>query len=49
MQKKNISIDYGIVIILFLFFVISLIAVYSGSGQYAQTEPFFFVLRQVVW
>ncbi|GEN85638.1 rod shape-determining protein RodA [Oceanobacillus sojae] len=49
MQQKKYNLDYSIIIILFLLFLISLIAIYSGSGQYAQSQPFYFVIRQAVW
>ncbi len=49
MQQKKYNLDYSIIIILFLLFLISLITIYSGSGQYAQSQPFYFVIRQAVW
>lgn len=35
--------------ILFCLFIISLLAVYSGSGQYETQDPFYFAKRQVFW
>ncbi|MCT1903484.1 rod shape-determining protein RodA [Oceanobacillus sojae] len=49
MRRKKYNLDYSIITILFLLFLISLIAIYSGSGQYAQSQPYYFVIRQTVW
>ncbi|WP_080874107.1 rod shape-determining protein RodA [Oceanobacillus timonensis] len=49
MKQKKYHLDFNIITILFLLFLISLIAVYSGSGQYAQSQPYYFVIRQVIW
>lgn len=48
MQKK-LPIDYTIVFILGCLFTISLIAIYSGSGQYASGDPTYFIKRQLVF
>lgn len=48
MQKK-LPIDYTIVFILGCLFVISLLAIYSGSGQYAFDDPTYFIKRQLVF
>lgn len=43
------QIDYTLLFLLFLLMCISLIAVYSGSGQYFPSNPTYFVERQVIW
>lgn len=48
MQKK-LPIDYTIVSILTSLFIISLLAIYSGSGQYASGDPTYFIKRQLVF
>lgn len=40
--------SYLLFSILFLF-IFSLLAIYSGSGQYVQEEPFYFLIRQFLW
>lgn len=49
MNRKKYHLDYSIITILFLLLLISLIAIYSGSGQYAQSQPYYFVIRQGIW
>ncbi|WP_152654868.1 rod shape-determining protein RodA [Oceanobacillus sp. CFH 90083] len=49
MKQKKYNLDYSIITILFLLFLISLAAIYSGSGQYAQSQPYYFVIRQAIW
>lgn len=49
MQQRKYYFDYYIAAILLLLFLISLLAVYSGSGQYAPSQPFYFVIRQAIW
>lgn len=49
MNRKKYNLDYSIITILFLLLLISLIAIYSGSGQYAQSQPYYFVIRQGIW
>ncbi|UOQ50402.1 rod shape-determining protein RodA [Gracilibacillus caseinilyticus] len=46
---ENKSIDYLILFILIVFFIISLITVYSGTGQYTDGQSFHFALRQLIW
>jgi rod shape-determining protein RodA len=49
-RKTNIQqIDYTILFLLFILMCFSLLAIYSGSGQYYSEDPTFFVERQVVW
>ncbi len=33
----------------FLLMCISLLAIYSGAGQYFNEDPTYFVVRQVIW
>lgn len=48
-QKSNLQqIDYTLLFLLFLLMCISLLAVYSGSGQY-NVDPMHYVKRQVIW
>src|SRR5690625_781869 len=49
MQSKKLPIDYTIAFLLGCFLIISLVAIYSGSGQYASTDPTKFVERQLLW
>lgn len=49
MQTKKLPIDYTLVFILSGLLIFSLLAIYSGSGQYASGDPTFFVKRQVIW
>ncbi|MUK90381.1 rod shape-determining protein RodA [Ornithinibacillus sp. L9] len=49
MQHREQQIDYILLTILGCLFIFSLIAVYSGSGQYTLDDSFFFVKRQVIW
>lgn len=49
MQSKKLPIDYTIVFLLICFFIISLVAIYSGSGQYASGNPMYFVRRQILF
>ncbi|MBA4538546.1 rod shape-determining protein RodA [Bacillus aquiflavi] len=46
---SNFRLDQSIIVCLLLLFIISLITVYSGSGQYAPSDPYFFLKRQIVW
>lgn len=48
-QRSEQKIDYILLSTLLGLFIISLIAVYSGSGQYETSDPFYFVKRQVFW
>lgn len=49
MRESKAHIDYSLAYILFALFVFSLLAVYSGSGQYSVSDPYFYVKRQVIW
>ncbi|WP_440894991.1 rod shape-determining protein RodA [Amphibacillus sp. Q70] len=49
MQSKKLPIDYTIVFLLICFLIISLVAIYSGSGQYASANPMRFVNRQLLF
>lgn len=49
MKRREIQLDYILLITLFCLFIYSLIAVYSGSGQYETHDPYYFVKRQVIW
>ncbi|MCG5102190.1 rod shape-determining protein RodA [Oceanobacillus alkalisoli] len=46
-EKKQL--DTTILITLAGLFVFSIIAVYSGSGQYVTDNPYHFAVRQVIW
>ncbi|MDQ0208182.1 rod shape-determining protein RodA [Alkalicoccobacillus murimartini] len=51
MQEKKTSLqqlDYTLLFLLFILMCISLMAIYSASGQYS-VDPSFFVIRQVLW
>jgi rod shape determining protein RodA len=48
-KKQEVHIDYLLVGIIFGLFLFSLLAVYSGSGQYETADPYYFVKRQVIW
>src|SRR5699024_428681 len=43
------TIDYSIIMILIGLFAISLLAVYSGTGQYTDGQSFYFAIRQLIW
>lgn len=49
MKRNSYTIDYPLLIILFCLISISLISVYSGSGQYYSSDPFYFLKRQFIW
>lgn len=49
MQSKKLPIDYTIVFLLGCLLVFSLLAIYSGSGQYASGDPTYYVKRQLLW
>ena len=49
MQQRKHQIDYPLLFIVIGLMIISLIAVYSGSGQYTQDSTFYFVQRQFIW
>lgn len=49
LEQKKYSIDYSLLLILFFIFIISLLLLYSGSGQYQAHDPFYYVKRQAIW
>ena len=48
-KKQEVEIDYLLVGVISGLFLFSLLAVYSGSGQYETADPYYFVKRQVIW
>ncbi|MFJ7974171.1 rod shape-determining protein RodA [Peribacillus sp. JNUCC 23] len=48
-MKNEQQLDYILLFTLFCIFIYSLLAVYSGSGQYETQDPLYFVKRQVIW
>lgn len=48
-MKKQYSIDFALLLTVICLFVISLLAVYSGSGQYETQDMLYFVKRQIFW
>ncbi|MGK0701769.1 rod shape-determining protein RodA [Priestia flexa] len=49
MNQSQKQIDYYLLFILIGLFFFSLLAVYSGSGQYETHDPYYFVKRQAIW
>jgi len=49
MQSNIRQADSFLLFLVFCLLTYSLLAIYSGSGQYAQDEPFYFVIRQFLW
>lgn len=49
MQSNIHKADSLLLFLVFSLFIYSLLAVYSGSGQYVQGEPFYFIIRQILW
>lgn len=49
MERKQQGIDYTLLFLLFLLMCISLLAIYSGAGQYFSENPTYFVVRQLIW
>lgn len=49
MQSRKIPIDYTIVSLVFCFFVISLVSIYSVSAQYAGGNPTYYPKRQLLF
>ncbi len=49
MHENRHQVDYLLMVSVFGLFIISLVAVYSGSGQYVQDQPFYFTIRQCIW
>ncbi|WP_227936539.1 rod shape-determining protein RodA [Alkalihalobacillus deserti] len=43
------QIDYTLLFLLFVLMCFSLLAIYSGSGQYFSDDPTYYVKRQIVW
>lgn len=49
-QKSNFQqIDYTLIFLVFLLMCISLLAIYSASGQYYPEDPTYFVKRQLIF
>lgn len=48
-NNKKSSVDYMILTILVALVIISVIAIYSGSGQYTNSDPYYFARRQLMW
>ncbi|QGH36445.1 rod shape-determining protein RodA [Gracilibacillus salitolerans] len=48
-MTKKPTIDYLMLIILIGLLIISLLAVYSGTGQYTDGQSFYFARRQLIW
>ena len=49
MQENTHRADSLLLFLVFCLFIYSLFAVYSGSGQYVQENPTYFVVRQFLW
>ncbi|MDQ0268383.1 rod shape-determining protein RodA [Cytobacillus purgationiresistens] len=49
MKQNENNIDYPLLLVLFCLIIISLLAVYSGSGQYYSSDPFYYLKRQAIW
>ncbi|AST96938.1 rod shape-determining protein RodA [Shouchella clausii] len=49
MERKHTGIDYTLLFLLFLLMCVSLVAIYSGAGQYFSDDPTYFVVRQLIW
>jgi len=49
LNQRESTVDSLLLLIVFCMFIISLVAVYSGSGQYETSDPFYFVKRQLIW
>lgn len=49
MQSDTQKTDSLLLFLVFCLLIYSLLAVYSGSGQYVKEEPFYFVNRQFIW
>lgn len=47
--STRFRIDQPIIFCLILLIIISLVAVYSGSGQYVTDDPYYFLKRQLIW
>lgn len=43
------QIDYTLLFLLFVLMCFSLLAIYSGSGQYFSEDPTYYVKRQIIW
>ncbi|WP_110111821.1 rod shape-determining protein RodA [Bacillus sp. CGMCC 1.16541] len=48
-QRHSFTVDSVLLFMLLLLFIYSLLAVYSGSGQYQVQDPYFYVKRQFAW
>ncbi|SEO51582.1 rod shape-determining protein RodA [Amphibacillus marinus] len=49
MQPRKLPIDYTLAFLVVCFSIFSLVGIYSGSGQYASSNPMLFVRRQLVF
>ncbi|WP_078391991.1 rod shape-determining protein RodA [Shouchella patagoniensis] len=49
MERKQTGLDYTLLFLIFLLMCISLVAIYSGAGQYFADDPTYYVVRQLVW
>lgn len=49
MSQRKIPIDYTMVFIIGCLLIFGLVAIYSGSGQYAGDDPTYYVKRQLVF
>src|SRR5699024_11606446 len=47
-QKTVDKLDYALIFIVILLFIISLFSIYSAAGQY-NDDPTFYLTRQAVW
>ncbi|ARK31779.1 rod shape-determining protein RodA [Halalkalibacter krulwichiae] len=49
-RKSGVQqIDYTLLFLLFVLMCFSLLAIYSGSGQYFSDDPTYYVKRQIIW
>ncbi|WP_054710946.1 rod shape-determining protein RodA [Bacillus sp. JCM 19041] len=49
MERKQTGLDYTLLFLIFLLMCISLVAIYSGAGQYFADDPTYYVVRQLIW
>ena len=49
LRQQAYPLDYSFLYILLALFLFSVLTVYSGSGQYVASDPFYFTKRQVIW
>jgi rod shape determining protein RodA len=48
-MPRKFHLDSTLLLVLVCLFIISLLGVYSGSGQYQVQDPYFYVKRQAIW